>query len=362
MSVIRAGRVLPWSSSIHTLPLVLAHRGASGHRPEHTLAAYELSVAMGADYIEPDLVMTRDGVLVDRHEPEIGSTTDVAARPEFADRRRTKVLDGKSVDGWWVEDFTLEEFKSLRAVERLPKIRPANTAFDGQEDVPTFEELLVLRERLSAEYGREIGIIPEIKHSTYLHALGFDPERSTIELVERFGLNHHDAPLWIQSFEVGNLTRLREEFGYEAALVFLNEYGEAPYDYVAAGDPRGYAEMLRPAGLDRMAEWVDAIGPEKAFVYGTDAAGNLTEPTSLVADAHAAGLLVTPWTFRAENHFLPPEFRVPDETGTIRPEVHGRAVAEAERYLEAGIDGMFCDNTDIFATAKAEFLRGRAAL
>ena len=362
MSLIRAGRVLPWSSPVHSLPLVLAHRGASGHRPEHTLAAYELSVAMGADYIEPDLVMTKDGVLVDRHEPEIGTTTDVAARPEFADRRCTKVLDGVAVDGWWAEDFTLEEFKSLRAIERLPSIRPANTAYDGQQDVPTFEELLDLRERLSREHGREIGIIPEIKHSTYLHNLGFDPEAATMGLVERFGLNRHDAPLWIQSFEVGNLIRLREEFGYAAALVFLNEFGQAPYDYVAASDPRGYAELLQPAGLDWIAEWVDGIGPEKLFVYGTDADGHLTEPTSLVADAHAAGLLVTPWTFRAENHFLPPEFRVPDEAGVVRKHEHGRAVAEALVYLEAGIDGMFCDNTDVFATAKHEFLRGREAL
>ncbi|MFZ2504382.1 MAG: glycerophosphodiester phosphodiesterase family protein [Nocardioides sp.] len=345
-----------WSSAVHRLPLVLAHRGASGYRPEHTLAAYELSVAMGADYIEPDLVMTADGVLVDRHEPEIGSTTDVARRPEFADRRATKWLDGQEVTGWWAEDFTLAEFKTLRAIERLPTIRPGNTAYDGQQDVPTFEELLVLRERLSAEHGREIGIIPEIKHSTYLHALGFDPEAATMALVDRFGLNHRAAPLWIQSFEVGNLVRLREEFGYAAALVFLNEFGEAPYDFVAAGDPRTYADLLTADSLAHLAQWVDAIGPEKDFVIPRDAAGRLGQPTSLVDDAHRAGILVTPWTFRAENHFLPTDYRLPNAEGVVVKSDHGRAIDEALVYLEAGIDGMFCDNTDVFVAAKARFL------
>ncbi len=362
MSLIRAGRVLPWRSALHSQPLVLAHRGASGYRPEHTIAAYELSVAMGADYIEPDLVMTRDGVLVDRHEPEIGSTTDVASRPEYADRRRSKVLDGVAVEGWWAEDFTLDEFKSLRAIERLPKLRPGNTAHDGAYDVPTFEELLQLRERLSAEHGREIGIIPEIKHSTYLHALGFDPEAATMGLVERFGLNRHDAPLWIQSFEVGNLVRLREEFGYAGALVFLNEHGQAPYDLVARGDSRTYDDLLTAAELDRMAEWVDAIGPEKVFVIPRDAEGRLTEPTPLIADAHAAGLLVMPWTFRVENHFLPTDFRVAGPDGSVDPAAPGRAVAEALAFLEAGIDGMFCDQPDHYVAAKGEFLAGRGAV
>jgi glycerophosphoryl diester phosphodiesterase len=339
-----------------TAPLVLAHRGASGYRPEHTVAAYELSVAMGADYIEPDLVMTRDGVLVDRHEPEIGSTTDVASRPEFADRRTTKALDGTSVTGWWVEDFTLEEFKTLRAIERLPKVRPANMAYDGQQAVPTFAELLALRASLSERHGRAVGIIPEIKHSTYLRGLGFDPEAATIEALEEAGLNRAEAPVWIQSFEVTNLIALRTSYGYRAKQLLLAEDGSAPYDLVAAGDSRSYADLLTAEGLAGLAPWIDAIGPEKVMVIPRRPDNTLAEPTSLVDDAHRAGLLVMPWTFRAENHFLPSDLRVPDAEGVVHRYQLGSAAEEALRYLDAGIDGMFCDNTDIYVAARAQFL------
>jgi glycerophosphoryl diester phosphodiesterase len=241
--------------------MVIAHRGCSGARPEHTVAAYELAVDLGADYIEPDLVMTADGVLVDRHEPEIGSTTDVSQRAEFADRRTTKQVDGRTVTGWFADDFTLDELKTLRCVERLAAIRPANRVYDGLWEVPTFEELLTLREDLSRRAGREIGIMPEIKHSTYLHDLGFNPEQATMELVESAGLNRPRAPLWIQSFEVGNLIALRQRFGFRANLLFLNEHGKAPYDFVAVGDARTYADLLTPRGLGDLARWVDARGP-----------------------------------------------------------------------------------------------------
>jgi glycerophosphoryl diester phosphodiesterase len=337
-------------------PLILAHRGASGYRPEHTLAAYELSVAMGADYIEPDLVMTRDGVLVDRHEPEIGTTTDVAHRAEFADRQRTKVLDGKAVSGWWVEDFTLDEFKTLRAIERLPTIRPANTAYDGQEEVPTFDELLELRVQLSEKYGREVGIVPEIKHSTYLRSLGFDPEAATVEAIERAGLNHRDAPLWIQSFELTNLIELREGYGYRAKQLLLGEAGCAPYDLIARGDPRTYADLYARESLEDLAGWIDAIGPEKIMVIPRNSENTMGEPTALVEDAHAAGLLVMPWTFRAENHFLPTDLRVPGPDGRTQKSGIGRAAEELIPHLEAGIDGFFCDNTEIYVAACDHFV------
>ena len=313
---------------------------------------------MGADYIEPDLVMTRDGVLVDRHEPEIGSTTDIAAHPEFADRRATKLLDGKPVSGWWVEDFTLEEFKSLRAIERLPKIRPANTAYDGQQDVPTFDELLQLRVTLSERYGREIGIIPEIKHSTYLRRLGFDPEAATMEAIERSDLNHRDAPIWIQSFEVTNLVALREDYGYRGHQLLLAEEGFAPYDLIAAGDPRTYADLYQPESLIELSTWIDGIGPEKVMVIPRSLGNTLMEPTSLVRDAHAAGLLVMPWTFRAENHFLPSNLRLSGRDGVGLKSVIGRAVEEVMPYLKAGVDGLFCDNTDIYVDARDRYLAG----
>jgi glycerophosphoryl diester phosphodiesterase len=348
-----------WLTDDVTGPLVLAHRGASGYRPEHTLAAYELSVAMGADYIEPDLVMTRDGVLVDRHEPEIGGTTDVAWRPEFADRQATRRLDGESVTGWWVEDFTFEEFRSLRAIERLPSIRPANTAYDGRWEVPTFEEVLELRVELSERHGRTIGIIPEIKHSTYLRGLGFDPEAATLDTLARFGLNRADAPVWIQSFEVSNLISLRRDYGYHGRSLLLAEAGKAPYDLVAAGEPRSYADLFTSEGLARLAPWVDAIGPEKVMVIPRRADNTLGESTRLVTDAHAEGLLVMPWTFRAENHFLPSDLRRPNAEGVVVKSEIGRAAEEVWAYLEAGIDGMFVDNTDLYVTARNQFKPGQ---
>ena len=246
-------------------PLVIAHRGASGYRPEHTTAAYELAVAMGADYIEPDLVMTRDGVLVDRHEPEISGTTDVADHPEFAARRTTKVLDGVRTTGWFTEDFTLAELKTLRAKERLPQIRQENTLYDGRYTVPTFDEVLSLRERLSREYGRPVGIIPEIKHSTYFHAQGLDPESALMALVRRHGLNRADAPLWVQSFEPTNLVALRRQHGYRANEVFLASGSGAPFDLQSSGDPRTYADLLTPAGLRGLARTVEASAPTRTW-------------------------------------------------------------------------------------------------
>src|SRR3954449_6338803 len=182
-------------------PLVIGHRGAAGYRPEHTLASYELGARMGADFIEPDLVITADGVLVCRHEPEIGGTTDVASRPEFASRKTTKMLDGEAVTGWFTEDFTLAELKTLRAVERLPQIRQHNTLYNGLFEVPTFQEVLDLRVKLSKELGREIGVYPETKHPTYFRALGLELEPPLIRILRRNGLDHPDAPVFVQSFE-----------------------------------------------------------------------------------------------------------------------------------------------------------------
>ena len=306
---------------------------------------------MGADYIEPDLVMTRDGVLVDRHEPEISGTTNVAAHPEFAARRTTKVLDGVSTTGWFTEDFTLAELTTLRAVERLPAVRQENTLYDGRYQVPTFEEVLRVRERLSKEYGREIGIIPELKHSTHFHAAGLNPERALIDAVSRHHLNRPNAPLWVQSFELTNLVALREEYRYRASSVFLTSAAGAPYDLVAAHDPRTYRDLMTPSGLASVSRWVDGIGPDKSLVIPRRADGTLGSPTRLVADAHAAGLKVTPYTFRAENTFLPVDYRV----GT-NPADFGRAIDEVVAFLRTGVDGVFCDQPDICVTARKEFL------
>lgn len=330
-------------------PLVFSHRGASGYRPEHTAGAYELAVQQGADYIEPDLVMTKDGVLVDRHEPEIGGTTDVADHPEFADRRTTKKLDGTPVTGWFVEDFTLAEIKTLRAKERLPELRDESAMYDGRYEVLTFEETLKLRRQLSKETGRRIGIIPEIKHSTYLHEQGLDPEAELTRLVRKYHLNRRNAPMWTQSFELTNLKDLRDNHGYRANLTFLTTAKGGPYDLV--GDGTTYAELTTAGSLRELSRWIDGIGPEKAQVIPRRADGTLGEPTSLVDDAHDAGLLVTPWTFRAENSFLPTDYRV----GTD-PARFGRAIDEARVYMEADVDGVFCDQPDVCVEARKDYL------
>ncbi|WP_433307179.1 glycerophosphodiester phosphodiesterase [Actinoplanes sp. CA-030573] len=319
---------------------VFGHRGASGYRPEHTLASYELAARMGADYIEPDLVSTKDHVLVCRHEPEIGGTTDVSSRPEFAGRKKTVLLDGVSTTGWFTEDFTLAELKTLRAVERLPAVRQRNTIYNGLFEVPTFHEMLALRARLSHELGRNIGVIPETKHPTYHRRLGLELEGPLLRALRGFGLDHRGAKVWIQSFEAANLRALRPQT--KVNLVFLTSASGSPFN-----DPKTYAEYLTPAGLKDLARYVNGIGPDKAQVIPRNADDTLGTPTSLVRDAHAAGLKVIPYTFRAENQFLPADYRI----GT-NPNDYGRAFDEQITYLNAGIDGLFTDQADIGVLAR----------
>ncbi len=322
--------------------LVIGHRGAAGYRPEHTLASYELAARMGADFIEPDLVSTKDGVLVARHEPEIGGTTDVASHPEFADRRRTLLLDGVSVTGWWTHDFTLAELKTLRAVERLPAVRQRNTLFNGLFPVPTFQEVLDLRSRLSKELGRTIGVYPETKHPTYFQNLGLALEPKLVQVLRHNGLDTPDAPVFVQSFEAHNLAALKRQYRLRVPLVFLTSAAGSPFS-----DPRSYAEYLTPAGLAELAKYVDGIGPDKSQIIPRAADGTLGTPSSLVADAHRVGLVLHPYTFRAENQFLPADYRV----GTD-PNAYGRALDEQITFLKAGIDGLFTDQADLGVLAR----------
>jgi glycerophosphoryl diester phosphodiesterase len=287
--------------------IVIAHRGASGERPEHTLASYQRAIEQGADYIEPDLVMTRDGVLVARHEPEIGGTTDVADHPEFASRRRTQSVDGETMNGWFTEDFTLAELKTLRARERLPKLRGANTEFDGRFDVPTFDEIM----QLAVDTNRRrpgqptIGVYPETKHPAHFRSLGLPQEGAVLQTLARYGYDAPGSPVFIQSFDPHNLRQLRDMT--RLPLVQLLEY-----------------EM---ADLRDMAGYVDAIGIAKA----------LATPETVSA-AHDVGLSVHVWTFRAENEFLPDELKSGRD-----PAAHGDLESEIERYLARGIDGFFTD-------------------
>jgi glycerophosphoryl diester phosphodiesterase len=327
--------------------ILIAHRGASGYLPEHTLPAYALAVLQGADYIEPDLVATRDGVLVARHENEIGGTTDVAAHPEFAARRRMQHIDGVLLEGWFTEDFTLAELKTLRARERIPALRPDNARHDGQFELPTFDEILDYLAQVNATRMQgglaPIGVYPETKHPTHFAAAGLALEPLLLAALRK-GVGV--APVFIQSFEVGNLRQLRRECAYP--LVQLMSAGGAPWDQRAGGRASEYSAMCTPAGLQQVAEYASAIGVQKSMVMREGADGAL-RATTLVHDAHAAGLAVHAWTFRAENEFLPAALR----RGSVSS-AHGDMPGEIAAFIAAGIDGLFCDHP---APARA-LLRG----
>jgi glycerophosphoryl diester phosphodiesterase len=326
------------------LPLVIGHRGASGYRPEHTLASYRLAIGMGADFIEPDLVSTKDHVLVARHENEISGTTDVAGHPEFADRKATKTIDGQPITGWFTEDFTLAELRTLRARERIADLRPDNTAFDGLYQVPTLQEVIELAKRAG------VGIYPETKHPTYFDSIGLSLEEPLLAALRANGYRGPKAKVFIQSFEVGNLKELRGKT--RLPLVQLLSDVGAPYDLVAAGDSRTYADLSTPRGLAEIATYADGIGPSKNQIVSRDAAGNLLEPTSLVDDAHQAGLLVHPYTFRNENSFLPADFRQGNPASDLYPGATGDAPAEYRLFFRLGVDGLFSDNPDTAVAAR----------
>jgi glycerophosphoryl diester phosphodiesterase len=320
------------------LPLVIGHRGASGYRPEHTLASYRLAIEMGADYIEPDLVSTKDHVLVARHENDITQTTDVADHPEFAARETTKTIDGVEHTGWFTEDFTLAELRTLRAKERLPDLRPANTAFDGLYRVPTFQEVIDLARRAG------VGIYPETKHPTYFDSIGLSLEEPLLATLRANGLDGPRDKVFIQSFETANLKELNGKT--RLPLVQLIDATGAPYDFVVAGDPRTYADLVTPAGLAEIATYADGIGPSKDLIVPRDSAGNLLDPTSLVRDAHRAGLIVHPWTFRRENNFLPLDFRQGNPASPEFLRATGDLPAELRLFFRLGVDGVFSDNPD----------------
>ena len=322
-------------------PIVIAHRGASGERPEHTLGSYALAIDQGADFIEPDLVSTKDGVLVARHENEISETTDVAAHPEFADRKRTKTIDGQSLTGWFTEDFTLAELKTLRAKERLPQLRPANTAYDGQWDVPTLDEIIALVKRREQETGRRIGLYPETKHPSHFRALGLPLEERLVATLTKAGYDGADDPVFVQSFEVDNLKRLNAMT--KLPLIQLMASVAGPPDQPGMT----YAAMSTPEGLAEIALYADGVGLEKAMVIPRSADGKLAAPSSIVKDAHAAGLKVHVWTFRRENYFLPADFKAGDS-----PVAVGNVGAEIRAFLATGIDGLFSDNVAEAVAAK----------
>ncbi|MFD3533184.1 glycerophosphodiester phosphodiesterase [Streptomyces sp. NPDC058664] len=322
------------------VPTVIAHRGASGYRPEHTLGSYRHALDLGAHVIEQDLVPTKDGHLVCRHENDITGTTDVADHPEFASRKTTKSVDGTSYTGWFTEDFTLAELKTLRAKERIPGTRQENTLYDGRWTVPTFEEVLRWAEEEGRRRGREIWLHVETKHPTYFRSLGLGLEERLAKLLRRYGRHRANSPVFLQSFEPSSVQRLAKLVD-APGVVLLSGASSRPWDFVRAGDPRTVADLVTPEGLRWIASYAKGIGPTLDLVIPKDASGRLGDPTTLVRDAHAEGLILHPYTHRNENAFLPADFR----RGTD-PAAYGDSFGALKRYLETGIDGIFSDNPD----------------
>lgn len=329
----------------HAEPIVIAHRGASGYRPEHTLEAYRLAIRMGADYIEPDLVSTKDGQLVARHENEISGTTDVATRGEFAPRKATKTIDGVSVTGWFTEDFTLAELKTLRAKERLPLVRPTNTTFDGRFEVPTLQEVIDLARTEGRRVGRTIGIYPETKHPTYFQSIGLPLEEPLVQVLKRNRMTKRNDKVVIQSFETANLRKL--DTMIDVNLAQLLDASGKPYDFVVSGDPRTYQDLATAANLKWISTYADGVGTNKNLLVPRDASGKLLPPSTVIRDAHRVGLVVHAWTFRAENQFLPADFRL-----GIDPNARGDYISEYELFYNLGLDGLFSDHPDAAVAAR----------
>ena len=325
-------------------PLVLAHRGCSARRPEHTLGAYALAIAEGADFVEPDLVVTKDGHLVARHENNIAETTDVASRPEFAARETVKTVDGKTQKGWFTEDFTLEELRRLRARERLVGMREESRRYDGAWGIPTLEDIAAAVQAGSAAHGRVVGVITELKHPSYFAALNLSMEPRLRAALKTIPLLR-SCPLIVQSFEVGVLRRLRRDLSdlpRPQIMQLIGDPKDRPWDAKAAGTGPTYGEMAGATGLADIATYADYVAPATRMLIPVDATGRLAPPTAFVDEAHAAGLLVGTWTFRPENRYLAADFR---DSGAPEARNERGSVAEMRRYLETGVDAFFTDDT-----------------
>ena len=338
--------------------LVVGHRGASALRPEHTLAAYRQAIEDGADIIEPDLVSTKDGVLVARHENEISGTTNVAEVAKFADRRVTKTIDGVELTGWFTEDFTLTELKELRARERIPQFRPDNTQYNDQFEVPTLAEVIALARDMSATTGRTIHLYPETKHPTYFQSINLPMEDRLITVLKANPFTANQATVYIQSFEVANLKYLRSKIGLAQPnwklVQLMDDRARRPYDFTKAGDARTYGDLMTEAGMKEVATYAQGVGPYKLTLINVDSAGAFETPSDLVRNAHAAKLLVFPYTFRPENNFLPAPLKAEGAASTRNP---AGSIREIQEYLKTGIDGFFTDDPRLGREAVDTFQR-----
>ena len=364
------GQRVGWKTLDGRAPTLIAHRGASGYRPEHTLAAYALGIEQGADFIEPDLVLSQDGVLHARHEPMLArvqleqdgrsikrnsdgrpdlhrsdTSTNVWQLEKYADRLKIKQLDGKPVGGWFAEDFTAAELRAdVRAQERLRDLRQGNNAFNNLYPIPTLAEVIELAQRSTKALGRTVGIYPETKHPSYFksftdaNGLQRMEDLLVAQLHAAYG-NNRDAPVYIQSFEVNNLQYLRSKT--KLRLIQLLSANGQPYDFQLSGDQRRYQDLARSAGLDFLKGFVDGIGAHTQLIVPSDGK-RLQAPTALIQEAHARGLAVHGWTFRAENQFLPAEL-----ARGSSPAAPGDMAGQLRVFLEAGMDGFFTDHPDL---------------
>lgn len=310
-------------------PFIIGHRGACGYRPEHTLESYLLAIEMGVDCIEPDLVSTQDGYLIARHENDMTETTNVSDLPEFSNRKTTKLIDGAWKTGWFSEDFTLAEIKTLRAKERLDF---RNQCYNNKWEIPTFQEILDLARSQSQKLGKKIYVYPETKHPSYFNALGLALEEPLVKVLQENGYTDADSPILIQSFEVSNLQKLNPLI--DVPLVqLIDEPDKQPYDFRLTGDDRTYADLIKPSELAKISDYAEGLGVYKRLIVPLDQRGNLQQPTALIHDAHQLGLFVHAWTFRSEPQYLALDYQRQPEK-------------EYLQFFELGIDGIFTDFPD----------------
>lgn len=331
------------ATTVNTKPIVIAHRGASGHIPEHTIAAYTLAILQGADFIEPDLVITKDGVLIARHDNVLNLTTDIANRPEFYSRKTTKTIDGNTVSGWFSEDFTLEEIKTLRAIERIPKLRPHNTRFNGQFSIPTLVEVIQLIKAMEEFTGKTIGLYPETKHPSYFDSVDLNLEEPLLKLLHHDNFDA-DRQVFIQSFEINNLKKLKKMTSIP--LIQLIWKNGQPFDQTHSKAGIYYKDMLTNKGLHAIAQYADGIAVEKSLIL------NNGKSSGLVKRAHNKDLLVHAYTFRAENAFLTKTLQSSTEADQL-----GNITQEIQLFLDVNVDGFFTDHPYLGVSARDNFLQ-----
>ena len=344
--------------------IIVGHRGASALRPEHTLASYQKAIDDGADFIEPDLVSTKDGVLVARHENEIGGTSNISTLSQFADRKKTKIIDGTSLTGWFTEDFTLSELNQIKARERIPKERPANTQYNDQFAIPTLEQIIELADQNYKKTGKIIGLYIETKHPTYFQKQNLAMEDNLLKTLAKYEYTRDIAPIYLQSFEVSNLKYLKDQLTLHKSLKhakiiqLYDDKTAQPADFKEQKNQTTYADMATAQGLKTVSLYADGVGPWKPYIFND----TFTAPSDFVKNAHAVNLKVHPYTFRPENHFLAPNLKCSQAKTDAAQRCESGAEKEFEMYFKAGVDGVFTDDPALGRKALTNYQKANPSL